>query len=86
MATNSRSPVERFAAQLSRHWTWLVGLGIAELLGGALAIAMPLIGTLISTFAYGWLLVIAGVLYRLMHFACVGGAECCGMHCLHCCT
>ncbi|HEY4369470.1 MAG TPA: HdeD family acid-resistance protein [Steroidobacteraceae bacterium] len=54
---------DRFAEQLGRHWGWLLALGIVELIGGAAAIAMPLIGTLVSTFAYGWLLIIAGILY-----------------------
>jgi uncharacterized membrane protein HdeD (DUF308 family) len=41
----------------------LLLLGIAEGVAGAIAIAMPLIGTLVSTFAYGWILLISGVLY-----------------------
>jgi uncharacterized membrane protein HdeD (DUF308 family) len=48
---------------MRRHWSWLLLLGIAEGVAGVIAIAMPLIGTLVSTFAYGWILLISGVLY-----------------------
>ena len=46
---------------LSRHWGWLLALGILMIILGAIAIAAPVAATIAVQFMLGWLLVITGI-------------------------
>jgi uncharacterized membrane protein HdeD (DUF308 family) len=50
------------------HPGWFIGLGIAMLVLGALAIATPLVASLVTTLFMGWLLIIGGVVHGVHAF------------------
>lgn len=48
------------AMEIREHSGWFIALGILFIIGGAFAIAMPLLGTLVATLAIGWSFIIIG--------------------------
>ncbi len=64
------TPVEvRMARRVLRHeleairgnWGWILALGIILIVVGTIAVAMPLVSTLASAFAFGVLLLVGGI-------------------------
>ncbi len=52
--------------QVKEHSGWFIALGVAFLIGGVFAIAMPLVASFAVTLAVGWALIFVGVL-QLIH-------------------
>jgi uncharacterized membrane protein HdeD (DUF308 family) len=47
--------------EIRRHTGWFIGLGILFIVGGVLAIAMPLLASLAAAIIVGWMLLVLGV-------------------------
>ena len=54
--------------RLCRQWGWFLALGIALILLGTLALAVPLVSTISTVFAFGGILLTAGVLQIIQAF------------------
>ncbi len=52
--------------QVKEHSGWFLALGVAFIIGGIFAIAMPLVASIAVTLAVGWALIFVGVL-QLIH-------------------
>ncbi len=52
----------------TRHWGWLMALGILMILLGVIAIGAPLVAALAVDFLVGWLLVIGGLAHLIDSF------------------
>ncbi|HJU30642.1 MAG TPA: HdeD family acid-resistance protein [Hyphomicrobiaceae bacterium] len=55
--------------QVAEHWGWFLGLGIFLILAGLAAIAFPLLSTIATKIALGWILLAAGALVVLHAFS-----------------
>jgi uncharacterized membrane protein HdeD (DUF308 family) len=64
MATNATLGGFRWIGidELRRHWGWFVALAISLILLGLIALSFSVVATLASVIAFGWLLVVGGVL------------------------
>jgi uncharacterized membrane protein HdeD (DUF308 family) len=69
----SFAPVE--AHTVREHRGWFIGLGVAFLVLGALAIFLPFAASLVTTLVIGWLMVIAGVFQGVHAFQNRGWAH-----------
>jgi len=49
-------------AELKRNWGWFLGLGIALVVLGTIALGASVATTIVSVLLFGWLLIIGGVL------------------------
>src|SRR5215510_13378970 len=50
------------ADEIRRSWGWYLGLGIALIILGAIAIGSAFLMTIASVFLFGWILIIGGVM------------------------
>ena len=55
--------------QVAEHWGWFLGLGIFLILAGLAAIAFPLLSTIATKIALGWIFLAAGALVVLHAFS-----------------
>ena len=55
-------------AELKRNWGWFLGLGIALLVLGTIALGASVATTIVSVWLFGWLLIIGGVLEAVHAF------------------
>jgi len=55
--------------QITDNWGWFLALGILLIAAGAAAIAFPLLSTVATKIALGWILLIAGVLIVVHAFS-----------------
>ncbi len=58
--------VDAVAAPLGRRWGWLLALGIAEIIAGGIAIAVPVIASLAAVAIFGAVLLVTAIL-QLVH-------------------
>jgi uncharacterized membrane protein HdeD (DUF308 family) len=66
---------------LHDHWGWLFALGVAQVIAGVLAVAAPMVATMVSAVFLGWLFVFAGV-FQLIHAFRVRGWQGFALHVL----
>jgi uncharacterized membrane protein HdeD (DUF308 family) len=64
--TADAAPSEEQSTSLRMGWGWLLALGVVQILGGALAIAVPAIASLAAVMVIGWLLIVAAV-FHIIH-------------------
>ncbi len=54
------------AGEIRKHTGWFIALGIVFIIGGILAIAMPLLASLTVAIIVGWLLLIVGIVQLVL--------------------
>ncbi len=59
-------PIEPGTTVLHRRWGWLLLLGIVQVIGGFIALAVPVAASLAAAIVFGAVLVVAGV-FQLAH-------------------
>ena len=57
---------------MAGHWGWFLTLGILFIIGGIAAIAFPLLSTIATKVALGWIFMIGGVLLIIHSFSVKG--------------
>ena len=70
--TDIESAIEAARAQIKRNWGWFLALGIVFVLAGLAAIAFPLLSTIATKIALGWIFLAGGVLMVLHAFSASG--------------
>ena len=67
--TDIESAIEAARAQIKQNWGWFLALGIVFVLAGLAAIAFPLLSTIATKIALGWIFLAGGVLMILHAFS-----------------
>jgi uncharacterized membrane protein HdeD (DUF308 family) len=57
---------------VAEHWGWFLTLGLLFIIGGILAIAFPLVSTIATKIALGWIFMIGGALLVVHAFSVSG--------------
>ena len=70
--TDIESAIEAARAQIKQNWGWFLALGIVFVLAGLAAIAFPLLSTIATKIALGWIFLAGGVLMILHAFSASG--------------
>lgn len=70
--TDIESAIEAARAQIKRNWGWFLALGIVFALAGLAAIAFPLLSTIATKIALGWIFLAGGLLMVLHAFSASG--------------
>ena len=69
----SKSDIDAALAEarehISRNWGWFLALGVVFLLAGAAAIAFPLVSTIATKIALGWIFMISGAVMAVHAFS-----------------
>lgn len=68
MAARALFQDRHFNEELARHWGWLLALGIIQLCAGMLALAMPVIASIVAAAFIGWLLLFPAVAHLVHAF------------------
>jgi len=70
--TDIESAIEAARAQIKQNWGWFLALGIVFVLAGLAAIAFPLLSSIATKIALGWIFLAGGVLMILHAFSASG--------------
>lgn len=65
----------RVRRAIAENWGWFVAFGVLLVIAAALAVAFPVISTLATTIAFGWLLMVTGILGIVHAFRSRGWEE-----------
>lgn len=58
--------------QIATNWGWFLAIGIVLLVAGALAIAFPLLSTIATKIALGWIFLVGGAVLAIHAFSAQG--------------
>jgi uncharacterized membrane protein HdeD (DUF308 family) len=57
---------ERAPHLFRRHWGWLLGFAIVQIVAGAFAIALPALASLVAVAVFGWVMIVAAI-FQIAH-------------------
>ena len=68
IGTENVAPSEQFSAALRRPWGWLLALGVVQVIGGIVAIAVPHVGALVAVALFAALLILSAIFHVIHAF------------------
>jgi len=67
MSAASGSVKAELAPELfGRHWGWLLAFAIVQVIAGALAVAIPLLASLVAVAVFGWVMIVSAI-FQIAH-------------------